>query len=293
MHAKGIFRLIVVLTLWVWIAGTAQAQSPGPAFWEVRQGDASLVIMGSVHMLKPDANWLHPGLERRFDEASRLVLEIADLREAEAVTIRLVQQKGFYPPGQTLATDLSPDTYERAVAFATSLGASQAEFAQMRPWLAGIMLTHLWAANHGYDPGFGVDMYFSNRATASGKPVSGLETVEEQMHILIHGLGGDGEMMMDQTLAQLEDSDYMDALVRAWLEGDMVTLERLMHDAFVDFPEAYDVLIASRNRRWVRMIEGLLANPESEFVVFGAAHLVGPDNVLELLEARGHTVTRQ
>jgi uncharacterized protein len=163
----------------------------------------------------------------------------------------------------------------------------------MRPWLAGIVLTQLWAASHGYDPGAGVDRYFSRRAAAAGKPVIGLETIEEQMDILIEGLGDDGETLMEQTLGQLEDPGYMDALVGAWLKGDMEVLEQLMHDAFADFPESHEVLIAARNRRWAGTIGDLLTTQGSAFVVVGAAHLVGPDNVLDLLEARGYAVSRQ
>jgi uncharacterized protein len=153
MYMKWMFRIIAGLFLWVWMAGTAQAQSPGPALWEVRDGDAGLVIMGSVHMLRPGTRWLRPEIGQRFDEASTLVLEIADLQEAEAVTTPIVLRKGLYPPGQSLADELSLDTFERAVALAEELGAGTDGFVRMRPWLAGIFLTQLWAASHGYDPG--------------------------------------------------------------------------------------------------------------------------------------------
>jgi uncharacterized protein len=293
MALQRTFRPILALVLLIAVFSTAQAQSPGPAVWEVRNGDSSLFIMGSVHLLRPDANWLHPELERRFDEASLLVLEVADLREAQAVTMRLIQEHGFYPPGQSLADELEPQTFERALAMAQRLGARPEEFARMRPWLAGILLTQLWAASHGYDPGFGVDLYLNHRAATTGKPVAGLETIEEQMGILIEGLGGDAQSVMEQTLAQLEDEAYIDALVDAWLVGDMDALERLMHEAFADYPEAYEVLIAERNRRWIGQIETILADTDSGFVVVGAAHLVGPENVLELLEGRGLSVARQ
>ncbi|OOG25654.1 hypothetical protein B1C78_05980 [Thioalkalivibrio denitrificans] len=291
MDVKRIIRNIFLLFLIGAASGAVQAQ--GPALWEVRDGDATLVIMGSVHLLRPDIHWLNPELERRFDAASRLVLEVGDLQAAEAVMMRFIHEKGFYPPGQSLADELEPATFERALALAESLGAARAEFAQMRPWLAGIILTQLWAASHGYDPGFGVDMVLNQRAARTGKPVIGLESAQEQMEILIHGLGEDAEMIIEQTLTQLEDRDYIDALVTAWLEGDMEVLDRLMREAFADYPEAWEVLIAQRNRNWVVEIGHMLETPGSEFVVVGAAHLVGPDNVLDLLDARGYTVVRR
>lgn len=293
MSSQRMFRFIFALFLFPAIAGAVQAQSAGPAVWEVQHGEATLVIMGSVHLLRPDANWLRPEIERRFEEASELVLEIADLREAEVVMVRVIREKGFYPAGEGLADDLSPQLYERVLAHADDLGAPRAEVARMRPWLAGIFLTQLWAASQGYDAGLGVDMHFSRRAAATGKPVSGLETVDEQLDMLVEGLGSDAESMLEQTLLQLEDGDYLDALITAWIEGDMTTLEALILGAFADFPEAYDVLIAARNRQWVERLDARLATPGVDFVVVGAGHLVGPDNVLDLLEARGYSVTRQ
>lgn len=293
MSVKRIFRFVAVVVLLIAFAGTAQAQSPGPAVWEVSGGESSLSIMGSVHLLKPDTDWLRPEVERRFDEASVLVLEVAGMQQAEAVMIRMVREKGFYPPKKSLADELDRDLYDRVLAQAENLGADRREFARMRPWLASIVLTQLWAAGQGYDSGHGVDMYFYHRASATGKPVAGLESVEDQLDMLIEGLGDDGATTLAQTLVQLEYGDYVDALISAWLAGDLDTLEQLILEGFADADDAYEVLLAARNRAWVERLETMLATPGSEFVVVGTGHLVGPDNVLELLEARGYTVIRQ
>jgi uncharacterized protein len=292
MCVKRIFRFVVVVLL-IALAGIAQAQSPGPAVWEVRGGESSLSIMGSVHLLKPDTDWLRPEVERRFDEASVLVLEVAGMQQAEAVMVRMVREKGFYPPKKSLADELDRDLYDRVLAQAENLGADRKEFARMRPWLASIVLTQLWAAGQGYDSGHGVDIYFNHRASAAGKPVAGLESVEDQLDMLIEGLGDDGATTLEQTLVQLEYGDYVDALISAWLAGDLDTLEQLIVEGFADADDAYEVLMAARNRTWVERLETMLATPGSEFVVVGAGHLVGPANVLELLEERGYTVIRQ
>ena len=98
---------------------------------------------------------------------------------------------------------------------------------------------------------------------------------------------------MEQTLEQLEDPTYMAELIDAWLTGDTAVLGRLIEKAFAGFPEAYEVLIAARNRRWADTIEALLARSDAVFVVVGAAHVVGPDNLIDLLRDRGYRVTRR
>jgi len=47
-----------------------------------------------------------------------------------------------------------------------------------------------------------------------------------------------------------------------------------------------------RNRRWVPQIEDCFAQLKC-FVVVGAAHLVGPDGLVRMFQAKGYTVTQQ
>ncbi|MFW5454358.1 TraB/GumN family protein [Thioalkalivibrio sulfidiphilus] len=284
----------LILFLLIALAGAnATAQSAGPALWEVGEGDATLLIMGSVHVFRPDTHWLEPEMRSRFEASSILVIEVADLEDVDELTIRLVQERGFYPPGESLADEVGVELYERVMRHAEALGCGRREFSQLRPWLAVLVLTQLWAECHGYDAGAGVDVVFNRMAHAAGKPVWGLETIEEQMDVLIEGLGSDPETMLEHALVQLNNGDYLDALVEAWLKGDMPALEALLHESLADFPEIHELLIVARNRRWAGMIERMLGDEHSQFVVVGVAHLVGPDNLLDLLRARGIRVVRQ
>ena len=52
----------------------------------------------------------------------------------------------------------------------------------------------------------------------------------------------------------------------------------------------YDRLLIERNRTWLPKIEALFARPRPAFVVVGAAHLVGPDGLLQMLKAKGYKV---
>jgi uncharacterized protein len=271
----------------------ATAQSVGPAIWEVGEGDSSLFIMGSVHLFRPDIHWLEPETRSRFEESTMLVVEVAYLEDMDEATIRLVEERGFYPPGESLADEVGAELYERVMHHAEALGCGRREFSQLRPWLAVLVLTQLWAERHGYDAGAGVDVVFNRMADATGKPVRGLETIQDQMDVLTEDVGSDPETMLEQALVQLDNGDYLDALVEAWLKGDMRALEALLHESMADFPEMYELLIAAPNRRWASMIEMMLGDEHSQFVVVGAAHLVGPDNLLDLLRARGIRVVRQ
>jgi uncharacterized protein YbaP (TraB family) len=78
----------------------------------------------------------------------------------------------------------------------------------------------------------------------------------------------------------------------AWRTGDTVALARILSEAFAEFPELYRPLTEDRNRAWIDELESLLDDRDDYLVVVGALHLVGRNSVLDLLQQRGHTVTR-
>jgi uncharacterized protein YbaP (TraB family) len=48
------------------------------------------------------------------------------------------------------------------------------------------------------------------------------------------------------------------------------------------------VLLTQRNKNWIPEIEKALAGDKTVLFLVGAAHLVGTDSVIDLLEKKGH-----
>ncbi|HIF75084.1 MAG TPA: hypothetical protein EYG31_11430 [Porticoccaceae bacterium] len=63
-------------------------------------------------------------------------------------------------------------------------------------------------------------------------------------------------------------------------------------DMLNEAPELYASLLRGRNLNWIPQIDKMLADEDVEFVLVGAAHLVGNDGLLELLKARGYKVSQ-
>ena len=51
----------------------------------------------------------------------------------------------------------------------------------------------------------------------------------------------------------------------------------------------YEWLMARRNRAWVERIEALTYRNHDVLVIVGAGHLVGPENLIQLLEEKNYT----
>ena len=59
-----------------------------------------------------------------------------------------------------------------------------------------------------------------------------------------------------------------------------------------DGAQGLEALLVQRNNAWMQIIEPMFRDDDTEFVLVGAAHLVGEDGLLSQLQAKGYTITQ-
>ena len=271
-------------------AATPQAQGTGPALWVIRDADSTIYLFGTVHVLRPTTAWGSAKVDTAFNSANEVWFEITN-PDDQAAVIPLVQQYGL-SPDKPLSSLLTPEEFIKLDAAAQTIGVTAAQIDPFRPWFAALNLALAPLAKAGYDPASGVELVLRARAQAAGKPVKGLETLDEQIRI-IAGMPEDEQLdFLRAALDSFDDATVeLDALVNAWAEGDVAGVERLGVTEMRAQSEAlYDALLVRRNANWATQIQTLLAGSGTAFIAVGAAHLAGDDSVQEMLEDRGVTV---
>jgi hypothetical protein len=164
-------------------------------------------------------------------------------------------------------------------------------FAAFKPWFFGLTMVALALESLGYSPEHGLDVHLHARAVAAGKPVIGLESLEEQLDLF-----DDIPMEKQDALLKhmLDDIDVavtnMDELVTAWATGDAATLQDILTTSFEGHETLYQRFVTDRNARWMDTLLPFLQGKRSAIVVVGAAHLVGPDGLVERLRRLGYGV---
>jgi uncharacterized protein YbaP (TraB family) len=157
-----------------------------------------------------------------------------------------------------------------------------------------VALTASELTKAGFDSDLGIDKHFFDRAKSAAMPRRALETVAYQFDRL-DGLAG--SMQEESLKAMLADIDTqasnVEKLAGAWRKGDTATVEQLLHEGFSESPAIAERLLFERNRNWVAPVEACLSEGARCFVVVGAAHLVGPNSLVQLLRDRKHTVVQQ
>jgi len=261
--------------------------------WTIERAGQTGWLVGSLHLMTPDAYPLPPFLESAFLSAQVLVEEAdPDELKAPEAAAELVR-RAFYPAGQSLEKHLSADTYRSIVERASKVGLPAEAVQRMRPWMLAITLAAVEMQSAGFDPALGLDRHFRDRAIGMGKPLQTLEASLEQVSIL-ESLGAAlQESLVVETLRGTEtEISQIRTLMAAWKGGDAAGLERILLDGTKESPQIYQALFVDRNKRWVPKIEACLAKARC-MVVVGAGHMVGPDGLIDMLSKRGYTVSQR
>lgn len=263
------------------------AAAGGPAVWVIDGGPNRIYLTGSVHLLRPGQFVAGEALERAYRNAGKLVMEIdldsVDASEAAAVTARLA----IDPAGRDLLQLLGPDAAD-VTAAADAAGLDLAAFARFEPWFVGLTVTTAALLRQGLAADAGVEQLLMRRAERDRKPIEGLETLTDQLAALDALPPPQQARFLRMSLEEMgAPGAPLEKLLAAWQAGDEATLARELAAEFADFPELYARLIVDRNRVFARGIAAYAGGPDDVLVVIGALHLVGDDNVLDMLAGQG------
>lgn len=265
-----------------------------PALWIVRDADSTIYLFGTVHALK-ESGWLTPKIRSALASSQELWLETAGLDDPVRLTATLTAQmktRGFAPQ-RRLSAVLSADELESFKAAVAHTGMPFEYVDAMRPWLAALAISEAAMLRGGYESAMGADNVLTATARRWGKPVRGLESLDQHFGIL-SGMSEEAQLaFLRQTLmADSHALAMLDILMGVWMTGDVEALERDFLSDMDEPAEFHEALLVRRNRAWTEAILERLKGKGVSFYAVGAAHLAGPDNVRTMLAARGVHATR-
>lgn len=274
------------------------AQKEAPAeqrgfLWKIWSKDNTVHILGSIHLAKREIYPLSKKIEDAFDSSDVLVVEASIDQIDQFKMQELVMENAFYPEGQTLEGKLSKPTYELAKRKLNEYGIDIHLFNTRKPWFLAFLIEGAEYAKMGFDPKYGIDMYFLGKARGK-KRILELEGAEYQIRLL-SGFPDDlQELFLFYTLVDIDMlRPRANEMIHAWALGNTRAMESILSKGLGEHPElspVYQKLIYGRNRNMASKIEAYLGTNDSYFVVVGAAHLLGKGSVIELLKERGFKV---
>ena len=294
LRTFGIFMIGILAVSWSVKAEDAEIVNAKPAMWLVEKDQGKTYFLGSFHLLPKNYNWYYGLVESSFASADELVLEIDLSNETTAEIQAMFIQNGFFTDDDNLKNHLDATRYEKMLTYAKKyMGQEEAAAQKMKPWFMAVNLSVLAIMSSGMDPNSGVDKYLAGQAQIAQKPISGLETPMAQMMALIDHPLDVQAAMLSETLDQLDNfKAVMNGYLDAWASGDGDRIASTMINDMRKYQGMYEALLVKRNKNWVAGLEGHINSGKTVFVVVGAAHLVGPDSVLKMLQDKGYQVVK-
>ena len=194
--------------------------------------------------------------------------------------------------GTSLYDVLSESVFQNLIDTLYDLGLPPDSFLIYKPWLLALMLTEIQIAKLGFIDEYGVEDYFHEKKPER-MDILELESFETQLRML-ESL--DEELYLAYTLLYLKAAQAeVKLLIDAWQCADKKKLRQLTFDNVVwggdDFSVIEQKMFYDRNMNFATKIQEFLKRGDGNyFVVVGAGHLVGDNNVVSLLQRSGYTV---
>ena len=250
----------------------------------------SSYLFGTHHMVPVQTATKIPGLFRAFNDCSAVVGEFVDDNPEEMQRQILIASK----MEESIFKLLTPE--EEVLidsALQAELGLTLANVRYMRPNVIA-MIYEMTVRERVLKSQMGdmaMDSYFQVAGSELGKAVYGLETVDDQLKMLLRSIPVERQAeILVETIRNTNDiiteNSKLDSLYE---KGDLEGLYEMLIET-EDMTEAEKfLLVDERNHDWLPKIEKHIKQ-ESCFIAVGALHLPGNDGLINLLRKAGYKV---
>lgn len=275
MRPSVLTRAALIVAGALALAGCQPREQAKPPMWTVTDGDTTVWLVGSMHVLPPGTVWRDDAVEQAIKQADTLVLETDPTADQG---FDALAKDASLPPLDNRVGAERADALAKAIA---RTGQPAETFAQYKDWAAAVALERGDADDAGATHDDGVDKVLWGAFTKRKR--MGLEAPGAQLHALDLLPAQLQARMLDEAIA----APSYESAFAAWRDGDLAALDKATGSK-----ELRPFLVTAANRRWASWIAGRMGQPGKVLVAVGAGHLVGSDSIVALLKANGLKVDR-
>lgn len=266
--------------------------------WEATNGSTSVNLVGTIHLGSNNINFLNDDIKRIIDETDVLSVEL-DLSLKE--NIEKTQSSGYLKDGKTIENYLSEDEINKLSSIINTLSPkfNIKEINNLNSFSLSSLLTNLCYAKAGI-LGNGLDLIMINgvklrKANGDNITINELEGVDYQLETINKTFTWEylKKYLNDYSNSNIdEEVDIAKNLFNSYKTGDIEFIEESNNKMKNDSPEYYKIMLTDRNIGMTNKIDELIKDGKKHTVAVGAAHFIGEDGILKLLEEKGYKITR-
>lgn len=257
--------------------------------WEIKgkKVKSPSYIMGTMHMI-PKEKFLFPEhAKQKVRNSEVLVMEIGGITENANIVQHMMLDTGIV---FDYFSDAQLDTLFRYTKKELDYDEEKMRlmFGKMKP----LVIMQLLSKNAFGENPESYELTLEEIAKTDSLEIKGLETIEEQVAIFDEiPIEKQVEMLM-ATLRQQgnEARSGTDELIDIFLTQDIDSIHSFTTSSGSDMQALEQGLLINRNENWIPQIRKLIKKNRC-FIAVGAAHLGGPNGVIQLLRDEGYELT--
>ena len=249
-------------------------------------------LAGSIHSGKAEWYPLDAAYDRAFDAASVICFEIYKPNVQEATQKNLMY--GLFRDGRTLSQVLGMTDFQQLCQFYARFApnVNPMVLERFRPWMLTVQISQLYLMQHPeIRREYGLENVFTKHI--GSKTPASLETIDSQLRSISEISDAAAGRLLMQGVREFADAGKdLKRIFRALETGEPAALTTITDEMAFKHPEFHRALFIERNRRMAEKIYSMLKTKQVVFVLVGAGHFAGRENILELLRERGCTTVQ-
>ncbi|MFA6913075.1 MAG: TraB/GumN family protein [Proteiniphilum sp.] len=295
---KKIYFSLAALVLLFSCMGAPKGDT-GSLLWKVSGNGLAKpsYLFGTHHLIPITFLDSVSGIHDAFENTEQAVGEL-DMGNMSQMQMKIMGESTM-PAGITFDSFLSATDVTLLDSILTRLmGVGLGQLGTLKPALLSnlISVTLYQQYYPSLSSGKSLDQYFQEEALKRNRPVIGLESTEDQIHVLLNSqtLDRQAELLICMVKHPELLKEQMDKLQVAYHAQDIKALLELYEEEMPDDPcpsteEEKNLLNRDRNRKWLEKLPAIMADKPS-FIAVGCLHLPGKDGLIEGLRKLGYRV---
>ncbi len=254
-------------------------------------------VIGTHHLAPVSILDSIDGFNGALQSVDAVIGEIIHSEMTSPATQQKMMAMAMAPADSTLSKLFTKEQFDSIDNVVKKYSGGQASLAMLEPMIPAMVSQQLallmsMQAIPNFNPMQQLDTYTQILGVNHGKEVSGFESIDFQLNILMGDpISKQAEDLLETVRNESKMSSYSIDLYHAYMNQDINKLYEIMCVPDLGMtPEDEKKMVTDRNENWIKQLQSILPN-KSVMVCVGAGHLPGEKGLLNLLRQAGYTIT--
>jgi len=281
-------RIINIILFFTILISCGQEKKLSPIFYEVSSDKGKAYILGSIHSSDDSIFPLPDYVMNRFYQSEEFIMELKPIENDSWLNLKAKKEENYF-----LKDHVSEETYKMVFELSENLSIPQNILTSLSPLEIISFIEEYELEKVGIKNNNGIESYLRFEANRIDIKVDGFESYDE----LIKNIGladpkGNEELLKDYILNRNQIGDEAKELLKYWKEGNEQILIGKIKDYTRNYSNLTELLLNDRNKRMLNRIEELLILQNQVFIAVGLGHIIGENNLIEMLKEKGYSIKR-